>query len=144
MNETARILQSLVVSAHRLTRVAAQSSGDRTSPAIWRTLSILESDGPMRLGELASQSRVSQPTMSKIVAGLASDDLIRRIADTDDARSWLIATTPKGQKLLADWLTRVADEASSMFDGLSDEEWSTLAAAAVLLERGFDSKQVAA
>jgi DNA-binding MarR family transcriptional regulator len=98
----------------------------------------------MRLGELASQSRVSQPTMSKIVAGLASDDLIRRIADTDDARSWLIASTSKGQRLLADWLTRVADEASSMFDGLSDEEWSTLAAAAAILERGFDSKRAAA
>lgn len=144
MNETATTLQSLIVSAHRLTRVAAQSTGDRTSPAVWRTLSILESDGPLRLGELAAASRVAQPTMSKLVQGLAADEWIRRIADVEDARSWLIATTPKGRRALEDWLETVTAAASGLFTDVSDDEWEVLARAAEILDRGLDSKRVAA
>ena len=52
------ILESLLVSTHRLTRLAANSTGSKTPAAQWRTLSILETDGPMRIGELAAASRV--------------------------------------------------------------------------------------
>src|SRR6478736_1685626 len=55
------ILESLLVSTHRLTRLAAQSTGSTTPAAQWRTLSILETDGPMRIGELASDRTPRQP-----------------------------------------------------------------------------------
>ena len=71
------ILENLLTSTHRLTRIAAQETGRTTSPAVWRTLSILTTDGSMRVGDLARTSRVSQPTMTKLIHGLADDELVR-------------------------------------------------------------------
>ncbi|MFD1714036.1 MarR family winged helix-turn-helix transcriptional regulator [Amnibacterium flavum] len=144
MNETRATLESLIVSAHRLTRVAAQSTGDQTSPAVWRTLAILENDGPMRLGELALASRVAQPTMSKMVQNLVADEWVRRIADVDDSRSWLIAPSPKGQRALAAWRETVATAAAPLFDGLDASEWATLASAAAILRERLVGNRVAA
>jgi DNA-binding MarR family transcriptional regulator len=137
-------LVSLISSAHRVTRIAAQTTGDQTSPAVWRTLAILQNDGPMRLGELAQASRVAQPTMTKLVQNLASEDLVRRIADVEDARAWLIATTAKGERALQEWKVRLADAAAPFFAGLSDEEWRSLAAAAAVVEQRISETAVAA
>jgi DNA-binding MarR family transcriptional regulator len=144
VNENHDTIQSLIISAHRLTRVAAQSTGDQTSPAIWRTLSILENDGPMRLGELALASRVAQPTMSKIVQNLVADEWVRRIADVDDARSWLIAPSAKGQRALAEWRATVTTAAEPLFADLSTEQWLTLREAANILQQRLISSAAAA
>ena len=135
MTNSNDILKSLLVPAHRLTRSAAQATGDTTSPAVWRTLSILMTDGPMRIGELATASRVAQPTMTKLVQNLAYDELVYRIADTDDARAWLIAVTKKGEKALQDWVDRLAESLSQEFADASAEEWAALATAAEILDR---------
>lgn len=144
MNNSRETLASLITSAHRLTRTAAQSTGDQTSPAVWRTLSILVADGPMRLGELAIASRVAQPTMSKLVQNLAGDDFIRRIADVEDSRAWLIATTAKGERALEGWRDRLAEASAPLFADLSEAEWDQLAAAARVLERSMSRAEVAA
>lgn len=144
MNGSNDILQSLIISAHRLTRLAAQDTGNGTSPAVWRTLSILLNEGPMRIGELASASRVAQPTMTKIIQNLSSDDLIRRIADVDDARAWLIAVTAKGERALATWLEQVAETAAPLFSDLTPAEWDAMRAAADILERRVSTSVVAA
>ncbi len=144
MNDSRSTLASLITSAHHLTRIAARATGDQTSPAVWRTLSILSSDGPMRLGELAVASRVAQPTMSKLVQNLASDDLIRRIADVDDSRAWLIATTAKGERALAEWRDRLAEAATSFFAGLSEAERQTLHDAAAIIGRRISVLEAAA
>ncbi|HEY8588876.1 MAG TPA: MarR family transcriptional regulator [Naasia sp.] len=144
MIDSRTTLVSLISSAHRVTRIAAQTTGDQTSPAVWRTLAILQNDGPMRLGELAQASRVAQPTMTKLVQNLASEDLVRRIADVEDARAWLIATTAKGERALQEWKVRLADAAAPFFAGLSDEEWRSLAAAAAVVEQRISETAVAA
>ena len=96
-------LGDLVVASHRLTRLAARVTGNTESPATWRTLSVLQTVGAMRLGELAAHSRVSQPTMTKIVHNLVETEWVKRIADVDDARAWQIAITPKGAAALQSW-----------------------------------------
>jgi DNA-binding MarR family transcriptional regulator len=115
-------LGDLVVASHRLTRLAARVTGNTESPATWRTLSALQSAGPMRLGELAAQSRVSQPTMTKIVRNLVDSEWVKRIADTDDARAWQIAITAKGAEALQAWRDALADALVPMFADLTDDE----------------------
>lgn len=127
------ILESLLTSTHRLTRIAAQETGRTTSPAVWRTLSILTTDGELRVGDLARASRVSQPTMTKLVRGLADDELVKRIADTDDSRAWLIAITEKGTAALTEWRGQLADSLGGLFADLDDDEWSVLEHATRLL-----------
>ena len=127
-------LESLLVSAHRLARVAAQATGSRTPAAIWRTLSILESDGPMRVGELAAASRITQPGMTRILATMAEEELVLRVADTDDSRAWLIKPTAKGLSALNDWRTRLSLTLEPWFGDLTAAEWKTLAQASTILE----------
>ncbi len=124
--ELHEILGDLVVASHRLTRLAARVTGSTESPATWRTLSVLQSEGSMRLGELAAHSRVSQPTMTKIVRNLVESEWVKRIADTDDARAWQIAITNKGELKLAEWRDQLATALLPMFTDLSDAEVDSL------------------
>jgi DNA-binding MarR family transcriptional regulator len=128
------ILESLLVSNHRLTRVAAQTTGSKTPAAVWRTLSILASDGAMRVGELATSSRISQPGMTKVLSGLIEDELVYRIADTGDSRAWLIAISAKGQTALDEWKRELARSLEPLFGDLTARDWATLSAAAILLQ----------
>ena len=116
----------LVVASHRLARLAAHVTGNTESPATWRTLSVLQSVGPMRLGELAAHSRVSQPTMTKIVHNLVETEWIKRIADVADARAWQIAITPKGAAALQSWRDELSGALVPLFSDLTDDEVEAL------------------
>jgi DNA-binding MarR family transcriptional regulator len=128
------ILESLLVSNHRLTRVAAHATGSKTPAGVWRTLSILSSDGAMRIGELAAASRISQPAMTKLLPSLVTDELVYRIADVEDSRAWRIAISEKGQSALDEWKRELALALEPMFGDLTAREWATLASAATLLQ----------
>ncbi|WP_431220235.1 MarR family winged helix-turn-helix transcriptional regulator [Leifsonia xyli] len=124
--ELHQILGDLVVAAHRLTRLAARVTGSTESPATWRTISVLQTMGPMRLGELASQSRVSQPTMTKIVRNLVEAEWVKRIADTADARAWQIAVTDKGAAAFQAWRDELSAALVPLFADLSDDELAAM------------------
>jgi len=128
-------IETIIVSAHRLTRAAASITGDPISPAIWRTLSILRAEGPMRIGALAEASRVAQPTMTKLLANIVEQELVRRIADVDDSRAWLIAIAPKGESALDEHRREIGAALAPLFDDLTDVDRSALQRAARLLEQ---------
>ena len=65
-------IEEIVVAAHALTRIAALETRNEAPAAQWRTLSILQNEGPQRLGELATLSRVTQPGMTRLVGQLAA------------------------------------------------------------------------
>lgn len=124
--ELRQIIGDLVVAAHRLARLAAQVTGSTESPATWRTLSVLQSSGPMRLGELATQSRVSQPTMTKLVRNLVDAEWVKRVADVEDARAWQIAITAKGVDALQTWRDELSAALAPMFADLSEDELAAM------------------
>jgi DNA-binding MarR family transcriptional regulator len=127
------VLESLVVSSTRLVRLAAQTTGSRTPSAVWRTLGILETDGPMRVGELAVASRVTQPGMTRVLATMDEEELVSRIADVDDSRAWLIRITPKGAAALDSWREQLGQALLPWFDELDEGEWAILERAAELM-----------
>jgi DNA-binding MarR family transcriptional regulator len=127
------ILESLLVSTHRLTRLAGTATGSTVPSATWRTLAILEAEGPMRVGELAAASRITQPGMTRLLAGLVETEYVSRIADVDDSRAWLIAATDKGRLALADWRRVLGDELAPRFAGLDDDDWAALRRTAEIL-----------
>ena len=143
-HELSTLLGDLVTVTHRLTRLAAQATGESTSPAAWRTLSVLTSAGPMRIGELALASRVSQPTMTKIVANLNEVEWIKRIADSSDARAWQIAIAPKGQNALNDWRYRLGAALEPLFADLTTRELGVLAEATDLIGDRVGVQELAA
>jgi DNA-binding MarR family transcriptional regulator len=139
--ENRPLVEKLIVEANRLTRVAAQATGSTTPAAIWRTLSILSNEGSMRIGELALASRVTQPTMTKLVQNLAEEELIYRIADVADSRAWLIAITAKGTKALDDWRTELGRALEPMFADLTSDERHTLERAVEIISARTDTKR---
>ena len=127
------VLESLVVSSTRLVRLAAQTTGSRTPSAVWRTLGILETDGPMRVGELAVVSRVTQPGMTRVLATMVEEELVSRIADVVDSRAWLIRITPKDTAALDAWREQLGQALLPWFNELDEGEWAILERAAELM-----------
>ncbi|MEO7147265.1 MAG: MarR family transcriptional regulator [Terrimesophilobacter sp.] len=132
-DKTIELLAQLIVTAHRLTRLAAQATGNSTPSAVWHTLSVLSTDGPLRIGELAAAARVSQPSMTKVVHQLGSGRLVHRIADTDDSRASQIAITEVGSTALSDWRAQLATALAPRFSDLSTPDQATLARAVEIL-----------
>ena len=127
------ILGDLVSVNHRLTRVAARAARGTESPALWRTLSVLLTSGPIRLGELADLSRVSQPTATKLVGSLVGRGWIERTSDPSDARVSLIASTPAGEAALLAWRTELAAALLPYFADLPADDVETLERAVAIL-----------
>jgi DNA-binding MarR family transcriptional regulator len=140
----AAIVESLLTSTHRIIRIAATRTGSTVLSAVWSTLSILSTEGPQRIGDLAKVARISQPGMTKIVNQLVADEWVLRIADVDDSRAWLIAVTEKGGRALAEWRSQLTDATADLFADLSPQQWATLAEAERLLSDRVARAAVAA
>jgi DNA-binding MarR family transcriptional regulator len=139
--ELHRILGDLVAVNHRITRVAAVAAGSTESPAVWRTLSVLEASGPIRLGELAELSRVAQPTATKLVAGLVERGWVERQGDPTDARATRIAATDAGIAAKQAWRNKLADALLPLFDDLTAEEIHTLEQAVTIVRDRVDLRE---
>lgn len=126
-------IEQIVVAAHALTRIAALETRNEAPAAQWRTLSILQSEGPRRLGELAAMSRVTQPGMTRLVGQLADVRLIVRESDPSDSRASVISITDAGARALAAWRVQLRDALEPHFTDLTDQDWAAVARTAEIL-----------
>ncbi|MFE3456848.1 MarR family winged helix-turn-helix transcriptional regulator [Nocardiopsis aegyptia] len=133
-DEVARLLVRLINISNRLGRYAAHATGERTSPATWRALSVLQEKGPLRLGVLAENCRVRQPTMTAIVESLLSSGYVLRRPDPDDRRAQLHELTAAGEAALEDWRSRVGTALTPLFDDLTEDERALLSDSVRLLD----------
>lgn len=104
-------------------------------PARLSALSVLVFAGGMRLTDLARIEQVRPPTMSKIVAGLEADGLVRRRPDARDRRAIRLEPTARGITLLKQGRRRRVARLAAALAGLTRDELETLARAASLIER---------
>lgn len=134
-----QVLGDLVVVNHRLTRVAARAAGGTESPALWRTLSVLRSSGPMRLGALAENSRVSQPTATNLVTTLDERGWVSRRPDPTDARASLIEVSDAGFAALMAWRDELTTALMPLFGDLDADEVATLRRAVEIVAARVDA-----
>jgi DNA-binding MarR family transcriptional regulator len=133
---TSGLASGLRMSVMRLARrLRAERSDTSLSITQIAALATLERDGPLSPGELAMRERVQPPSMTRIVAELASRGLVVREPHPTDGRQARLTVSAAGAELLrADrrrreaWLVRRLAE-------LSEEERAVLRAAAPLLDR---------
>jgi DNA-binding MarR family transcriptional regulator len=130
-----RDIETLIVAAHALTRVAALETRSETPSAQWRTLTILRDRGPLRVGELAQLSRVTQPGMTRLVGQMADLGLIERSTDASDSRATVVTVTPLGLEALATWLVQLTAALAPHFEDLTAQEWDALRTTAAVLSR---------
>lgn len=136
-------LRNLVVAAHALTRIAAQETRNETPAAQWRTLTILRENGRLRLGELASLSRVTQPGMTRLVGAMTEAGLVRKSTDAEDSRVTRVEVTDFGVSALEAWMSQLTDALAPHFSDLDDRDWEALSRTAGILARKTGAAELA-
>jgi DNA-binding MarR family transcriptional regulator len=131
--QLAPLLRDAITRLNRRVR-QARPVGDLTVTQV-SVLTSLQLAGALTPRELADAERVQPPTMTKIVARLEERGLVQRTPHPTDGRQVILAATPAGRSVLAqferardDWLARKLGE-------LTAEERETLQQAAEILQK---------
>jgi DNA-binding MarR family transcriptional regulator len=95
----------------------------------------LRREGPLSLGRLADEARVTPASMSQTVNRLAAGGFITRAADPDDGRRVLFHLTEDGRRIENATLARGRAWFADAVAACTSEERAVLAEAAVLLDR---------
>jgi DNA-binding MarR family transcriptional regulator len=132
-DELADRIHSAAIRLLRSLRKVDSASG-LTAPRL-SILSVLVFGGPQTLGQLASAEQVKPPTMTRLVAALERDNLVRRETDRTDRRITRVHATRKGERVMwAGRARRVLDLARRL-DSLSAKELRELDRAADVILR---------
>ncbi len=65
----------------------------------YRILEVLDASEPAAMGEIAQQSLIEAPTLTKIIDRMVAEGLVYRAPDPNDRRRVLILTAPAGKAL---------------------------------------------
>lgn len=122
----AESIERIVIAAHALARVAALATQNDAPSAQWRVLSILQKDGPQRVGELARTSRTTQPGVTRLVGQLEDTGLVRRDRDAEDSRATVVSITDAGAAAMDDWRSQLGESLAPLFADLDDDDWDAL------------------
>ncbi len=118
---------------HLLRRVRRVDASMGLTPARASVLSVLVFGGPRTLGELAAAEQVSAPTMTRLIAGLERDGLLRRLSDPHDRRIVRVTAMPRAATILRRGRqARVRDLAASL-ESLTPDELASLSRASEIL-----------
>lgn len=82
-------------------RLRAQRPESTHSLSHYAALATIDRHGPMSPRDLAAHERVRPPSMTRIVAYLEADGLVRRERHPTDGRRQLLSITDAGRDLLA-------------------------------------------
>ena len=104
------------------------------SAAKLSALSVLVFVGPMRLTDLARAEQVRPPTMTRLVAAMEAEGLVRRSEDASDARAVRLAATARGTRLLHQGKRRRVERLAAALESLCAEDVETLERAARVVE----------
>lgn len=130
----AAVAARLRVAIGRLNRQLARSYQDTLTFAQTSALVAIAQREPIRLGELAQVERVAAPSMTRTLATLIADGLVRKDPDPQDGRSWQVALTPKGQQLLIDIKQARSAALAERMARLTPEQYEMLSTALPVLE----------
>jgi DNA-binding MarR family transcriptional regulator len=108
---------------HLLRRLRVQDLASGIGPAKLSALSVLVfSRRPLSLAELAAAEQVKNPTMSRLVAAMERDGLVRITASRQDARAMEIRPTKKGERLLLAGRARRVNSLATALESLNESE----------------------
>ena len=118
-----------------MSRRLRQESGGEITASQMSALASIARAGHASLGELAATERIAPPSMTRIVARLEDQDLVRRRHDSVDRRVSRLEITTQGEALLSETRSRRDASLAGRLQGLSDEERHIVARALPIFER---------
>ena len=93
------VAERLRMAATRLARRLRQESDSGLTPSQTAALATVGGRGPLPLGALADEERISASTASKVVDKLVAAGLVERRPDPDDRRVAQISITREGRQV---------------------------------------------
>ncbi len=120
---------------HLLRRLRKQDEAIGLSAARMSALSVVVFGGPVTIGRLAEAEQVSGPTVTRLLAGMERDGLLKRTRDAKDRRVIWLKATPKGARLLQEGRRRRIAALAADLAALDPADLALLAGAAELIER---------
>jgi len=119
---------------HLLRRLRIQDLASGIGPAKLSALSVLVFSGrPLTLAELAAAEQVKNPTMSRLIAAMEHDRLVRIAPAKTDARSILITPTQRGKALLLAGKKRRVESLAKALNACAEPDLDSLERSAELL-----------
>jgi DNA-binding MarR family transcriptional regulator len=122
---------------HLLRRLRKVDDATGLSAPRASALSVLVFGGPTTLGNLAKVEQVSAPTITRLIAGMERDGLVRRENDRKDQRVAWLHPTAKGARLLKIGRERRVEALAAEIARISERDRNALMGAAKLLEKFF-------
>jgi DNA-binding MarR family transcriptional regulator len=117
-----------VIAFYRLSR--GLKSADLARDLGWErlsTLSVVARREPVSISELSAVEAVTAPTISRTVAALQDQALVRCVANRNDGRSVLVSSTAKGRATLQKGMARTLEQIAEMLARLDAAELEAMA-----------------
>lgn len=92
----------------------------------WRVLHTLDERGPLSMSDLSGRTRISGPTVTRIVDRLVERSLIYRNVDATDRRRVVVHAADRGRALCRSLAPRIAEAERDGLAALSPAETRTL------------------
>ncbi|PJE97804.1 MarR family transcriptional regulator [Streptomyces carminius] len=134
--EDAEAVNALRAATMRLARrIRHQRVDESLSPTEMSVLGTLARCGSATPGELARREHVQPPSMTRIVAMLEAKGLVRLEPHRDDRRQKVVTQTELAEEVLAASRQKRNAWLAGLADGLDEDEWALLRAAAPVLDK---------
>ena len=117
-----------VLAFYRLSR--SLRNADPGKDLTWErlsTLSVVAGREPVSITELSAAEEVTAPTISRTVAALQDQALVRCIANRSDGRSVLVTSTAKGRATLEKGIARTLVQIAELLGRLETEHLEAMA-----------------
>ncbi|NJP99958.1 MarR family winged helix-turn-helix transcriptional regulator [Streptomyces zingiberis] len=126
-------LRSAVMRLSR--RLRHQRVDESLTPTEMSVLGTLARCGSATPGELARKEHVQPPSMTRIVALLETKGLVRMEPHPEDRRQKVVTRTERAESMLEESRRRRNAWLAELAEGLTEEEWATVRAAAPILDK---------
>jgi DNA-binding MarR family transcriptional regulator len=98
-------------------------------------LATLNLEGEMTPGALAAKERVQPPSMTRVIASLAEQKLVKRAPHPRDGRQVIVSLTDTGRALLADEAIAREEWMTEQLSGLTAAQLEVLREAVVIMKQ---------
>jgi MarR family transcriptional regulator, lower aerobic nicotinate degradation pathway regulator len=119
LNRAARIIREMNNQVLKPTGLSVRDLG---------LLRVIATEGPLSQQELSSKHRTDRTTIVDVIDGLEKRELVARLPNPKDRRSYLLTVTPRGTKLLAAANKLTDKEKKRFLAALTEDEWENMRA----------------
>jgi DNA-binding MarR family transcriptional regulator len=120
---------------HLLRVLRRQDLATGLSGARLSALSVVVFAGPVTISQLAAAEQVSVPTVTRMLAGMERDGLVKRERDADDRRVIWVRPTARGTRILTEGRKRRVAALTSELAKLDRADLAALDRAVSIIER---------